>query len=294
MNEFYIKYMKKRNRKNDFISAIRDWKHVDGYNNRNIINRSLNLSASLPQVVEYTVNVPDKYALDGKTIFFFSDLHYDNRTADPDRYINIIERIQPEWIIFGGDLTTYACSIKSAFSWLTEISAKFADIPKIAVPGNWDRRRKRWFPQSVWSKNYKKCGFHWLINQEVLLDGIRFYGFDDSRFGVPAMDFDKINSEYFNCFISHSVEPVVEAFNHFELPGNNLVLCGHSHGGQVRIPFFGALLTSSKYWKFFEYGRYRNKSSDTEILMTSGIGTSRFPFRIFCPPEVVVIRFIGI
>jgi predicted MPP superfamily phosphohydrolase len=283
--------MRKNEQKSDFISILRQWSHIAGYSDRKILNRELGLSFSLPQVVEYTLDVPAEYGLDGKTMFFFSDLHYGKGSDEADIYIDILLRINPDWIVFGGDLTTYACSINAAFEWLKRISLEFPDVPKIAVPGNWDRRRKSWFPQKIWNDNYKQCGFHWLINKDVFLDGIHFYGIDDSRLGNPEVRTDLMVPDSFNCILSHSVEPVIDALNHLDLPGRNIVLCGHSHGGQIRIPFFGALLTSSKYWKLFEYGLYRKKKSGTELLMTSGIGTSRFPFRIFCPPEVVAIRF---
>jgi predicted MPP superfamily phosphohydrolase len=277
--------------KTDYISAICRWRHISGYRKRHIINNSLDLSESGIQVVEYRIGVPSEYALSGKSLLFFSDLHYDNRTGSAGVYIDILKRISPDWIVFGGDLATYACSIEAGFEWLGEISANFADIPKVAVPGNWDRRRKLWFPQHIWRDNYKRCGFNWLVNEEIILDGIRFYGVDDARLGRPLIETDRFDKEYFNCIVSHSVEPVVDSLNNSDLPGNNLLLCGHSHGGQVRVPFFGAVLTSSKYWKLFEYGRYKKRNSETDLIMTSGLGTSRFPFRIFCPPELVVIRF---
>ena len=287
------KYTNKRTDKTDWIATIRDWRRISGYRKRRIINNALGCDDSSLNVVEYTIHLPSRYGLNGKTLFFFSDLHYINSCESSDYYIDILSRVKPDWIVFGGDLITYACQIKGAFEWLGRVSANFAKTPKIAVPGNWDRRRGKWFPQHIWSEKYKDCGFNYLVNQGMKVNGIRFYGVDELRGGKPVINAESFDSDSFNCLVSHSVEPVVNVVSNGRTFGDSIVLCGHSHGGQIRIPYFGALLTSTKYWKFFEYGLYENRKANTELILTSGVGTSRFPLRIFCPPEVVVVRFVN-
>ncbi len=287
------KYINRRIVKTDWISTIRDWRKISGHRKRRIINNSLGCEDSPLQVVEYKIYVPSKYGINGKSLFLFSDIHYTEQCEAPDVYLDVIGKVKPDWILFGGDLITYASQIKGAFEWLERVSANFASIPKIAIPGNWDRRRGRWFPQRIWNEKYKECGFHYLVNQEIIIDGVRFYGVDDLRGGYPEIEPRDFDSKYFNCLVSHSVESVVDVVGNGESFGDNIVLCGHSHGGQIRIPFFGALLTSTKYWKFFEYGHYKNRKAHSELVVTSGVGTSRFPFRILCPPEVVVIKFVN-
>jgi predicted MPP superfamily phosphohydrolase len=73
--------------------------------------------------------------------------------------------------------------------------------------------------------------------------------------------------------------------------GVDLVLAGHTHGGQWRLPGFGAILTSSHYWKRYEAGHYQEH--DTHLYVSRGIGMEGFGApraRFFCPPEVVAIR----
>jgi predicted MPP superfamily phosphohydrolase len=72
--------------------------------------------------------------------------------------------------------------------------------------------------------------------------------------------------------------------------GVDLYLAGHTHGGQWRLPGFGALLTSSHYWKRYEAGPYRE--GDTLLYVSRGLGMEGFGTpraRFFCPPEVVVL-----
>ena len=65
--------------------------------------------------------------------------------------------------------------------------------------------------------------------------------------------------------------------------------CGHTHGGQVRIPFYGAFFTLSRYGKRFEMGLY--KIRNTTMYVTRGIGlegATPIKLRFNCPPEIVV------
>lgn len=76
--------------------------------------------------------------------------------------------------------------------------------------------------------------------------------------------------------------------------GVDLFLAGHTHGGQWRVPGFGALLTSSRFWKRYEGGYYRE--GDTHLYVSRGIGMEGFGTprtRLFCPPEVVCITLTG-
>ena len=76
--------------------------------------------------------------------------------------------------------------------------------------------------------------------------------------------------------------------------GVDLYLAGHTHGGQWRLPGFGAILTSSQYWKRYEAGLYRE--GDTRLYVSRGLGMEGFGTpraRIFCPPEVVSITLSG-
>ena len=76
--------------------------------------------------------------------------------------------------------------------------------------------------------------------------------------------------------------------------GVDLYLAGHTHGGQWRVPGFGAILTSSQYWKRYEAGAYRE--ADTTLYVSRGLGMEGFGTpraRLFCPPEVVLITLCG-
>jgi predicted MPP superfamily phosphohydrolase len=76
--------------------------------------------------------------------------------------------------------------------------------------------------------------------------------------------------------------------------GVDLVLAGHTHGGQVRLPLYGAVFTSSVYGKRYEMGRYQE--GQTIMYVTRGLGTEGLSaprVRFLCPPEVVMVILRG-
>jgi predicted MPP superfamily phosphohydrolase len=76
--------------------------------------------------------------------------------------------------------------------------------------------------------------------------------------------------------------------------GVDLYLAGHTHGGQWRLPGFGAILTSSQHWKRYEAGLYHE--GDCTLYVSRGLGMEGFGTpraRILCPPEVVTITLCG-
>jgi hypothetical protein len=76
--------------------------------------------------------------------------------------------------------------------------------------------------------------------------------------------------------------------------GVDLYLAGHTHGGQWRLPGFGAILTSSRCWKRYEAGHYCDGS--THMYVSRGLGMEGFGApraRFFCPPEVVSVTLSG-
>ena len=69
--------------------------------------------------------------------------------------------------------------------------------------------------------------------------------------------------------------------------GHELVLTGHSHGGQVRLPFYGAL------WLPFDCGPYQQgwfESGQTRMYVSRGVGTSVAPIRFLCSAELTLLR----
>ena len=76
--------------------------------------------------------------------------------------------------------------------------------------------------------------------------------------------------------------------------GIDLYLCGHTHGGQVRLPVIGALLTSSQLGKQYEMGHYQRRQ--THLYVSRGVGLEGLSaprVRFLAPPEITVITIRG-
>jgi predicted MPP superfamily phosphohydrolase len=76
--------------------------------------------------------------------------------------------------------------------------------------------------------------------------------------------------------------------------GIDLYLCGHTHGGQVRLPVIGAVLTSSRLGRRYVMGHYHE--GRTHLYVSRGVGFEGLGaprVRLFCPPEITLITLGG-
>ena len=90
--------------------------------------------------------------------------------------------------------------------------------------------------------------------------------------------------------LAHTPDVVREA----SLRGLDAVLAGHTHGGQVRLPFVGALTTRDTLGPRFDFGRFEfaapNPRGLTSLFITAGLGTSVLPVRFWCPPRWALVE----
>jgi predicted MPP superfamily phosphohydrolase len=97
----------------------------------------------------------------------------------------------------------------------------------------------------------------------------------------------QIPSEAYTLLLYHTPDLIESA----SAAGIDLYLAGHTHGGQVRVPFYGALLTASFYGKQYEMGAYQ--VSGTTLYVSRGLGSEGFGMprlRFLCPPELVLFE----
>ena len=241
--------------------------------------------------------------LAGRTILFFSDTHIRlagvrgffpfMRQGGGTEWLTETFRVlfdsipMPDCIAFGGDLSGEAAWIDRSLDFLRTLPS---GPHKFAVCGNWELRRN-WLPAERWRDIFADVGFRLLVNESVEASGIIFYGMDDAKEGEALSRPADIPQSDNVCVLSHNPDAAAAMLPPEKLGGAPLILCGHTHGGQFRIPGFGALLTSSKFGKLFEYGAYHHGTTDAAMYVSAGIGATWFHARICCPPEVVLINF---
>ena len=244
-----------------------------------------------------------KPRLAGRTLLFFSDTHV--WSADISGFFpGVSQRGGTEWltkafhelfdavpmpdcILFGGDLAGEAAWIGQGLDFLRGLPS---GPHKFAVCGNWELRR-RWLPAERWRELFAGAGFQLLMNDSADACGIRFHGLDDAKEGDGLSGEADIPRSENVCILSHNPDAAAAMLPTDRLKGAPLILCGHTHGGQFRVPGFGAVLTSSRFGKRLEYGTYRHSSTGATMYVTAGIGATWLHARICCPPEVLFVNF---
>jgi len=244
--------------------------------------------------------------LKGKNLLFVSDIHLRGSLVNSilpgkkklawsgvewvgNAFREALATVTPDYFVFGGDLSSESVWIGDGFSFFEQVPKSAV---KIAVPGNWDKRRMRWLPHFVIENAYRKAGFHFLKNEFLELPGIVFYGMDDMKSGYPRLQRPFAKDGNFHCLAAHNPDSIPFACSNESLSDVDLILCGHTHAGQIRLPLLGAFYTSSIHWKRFEYGFYRSNISNTNMLISSGLGATFIPMRFLCPPEMLWIQFV--
>lgn len=279
-------------------SSPYDWIRINGQRSGEI---RIETSGAFRRVFYRHGLKPDAKALAGKRILFFSDLHIRPQTAAcfpfPFRWNGIeairkflletAEECRPEHIFFGGDMMAYASSLPDCLELFRSLSCPGW---KAGVYGNWDLMRP-WLPKRFWQQALERAGLRLLVNEALCRKELRLFGLDDVRKGSPEYTVPEKRFP-FECVLAHNPDTVPQALSSEMLHGIDLILCGHTHGGQIRIPGFGALMCSSRYWKKFEYGLYENRHTGTRLLVSAGLGVTFIRRRIFCPPEAVIIDLV--
>ncbi|CAH1058397.1 metallophosphoesterase [Paenibacillus pseudetheri] len=219
-------------------------------------------------------------------IVHFSDLHLGvyTKTEALAELVQKIQHVSPDLICFTGDLLDHSAEyISEAVALCSQLRAPFGQY---AVLGNHDAFGTR----KAVTKGLAQSDFHVLHNEHVVLkkDEAALYlaGVDDPWVGKADIHqaLHHIPDKACTLLLAHEPDFADEYRN---LP-IDLQLSGHSHGGQVRLPFVGALYTPPHGSKYSS-GLYQLPDRRLQVYTTRGIGVTRMPIRFNCRPELTVI-----
>lgn len=228
----------------------------------------------------------------GLKIIHFSDLHY-GMTIDIKKLDQIVEKINntnPDIIVFTGDLVDrYTTLSKDEIKQISEKLNKLeAKLGKYIVQGNHD---KKYLNDIISNTDFMLLDNNYdLIYNEgytpILITGIGSSILNNVDIDKAYSYFNKSdsNKEIFTISLMHepdNIDKILEKYN------VDLVLSGHSHNGQVRLPFAEALVKVEGAKKYYEEKYIIN---NTTLLISGGIGTSNYPFRLFNHPSINFIR----
>ena len=211
-----------------------------------------------------------------------SDLHCDKKVRNEKRLVRIINNLNPDIIIFTGDSLNTAKALDTFRITLKNLNAA---IGKYAVKGNFDD----WCGNEL--EIFKNTDFIELDKKNEKFKK------DDEIFSISGINYEA-SAEYcqllenlpedtFNIFLFHTPD-LIEDIQQFNI---DLYLAGHTHGGQVALPFYGALVTLSRHGKKYESGKHT--VGNTILYTNRGIGMDGgiVPrVRFFARPEITVFN----
>ena len=216
----------------------------------------------------------------GFRIVQISDLHCDEKPRNEERAIEIINRLKPDIVVATGDYLNHPAGLPRLRQMLGRLEAP---LGKFAVTGNFEVYH--WPDLDVLADST----FRVLQRETVAVtkgeDTIAVTGMGYIPSDAPREPIEGFSEERFDVFLFHTPD-LIEDVSH---SGVDLYLCGHTHGGQITLPGYGALITFSKFGKKYESGLYR--VGDTTLYVNRGLGLEPRPapqMRLFARPQIAV------
>lgn len=224
-------------------------------------------------------------------VVFFTDTHFgEDKSVDSAKQLaERINQLEPDLVIFGGDLLdNYARDRDQLDLELLRQQLNSIQAPggKYAVWGNhdWGGGAAR-----IYQEFMKSCGFQVLKNESLFLENyrIQLLGYDDYLTGDLEGQLPTFAEDAFPLLIAH--EPYTAQLLS-DLPERALMLSGHTHGGQIGIPWIARQILPPGSGGLVR-GMYAldESAESARVYVSSGIGTTRLLLRLLSPPEIVCI-----
>lgn len=246
----------------------------------------------------------------GKTIVFLTDLHNKEFGEENSRMLETVRKVKPDAVLFGGDGMVAKrgnSDVRIPLALLTELAKEFP-----VYCGNGNHESRMLWKSEIYGEAYENyrtalenAGIRYLSNEAADLDSdIRIYGLDLPKSaylprsgeipeGLLKETLGEPDPEKFHLLLAHS--PLF--FEEYAAWGADLTLSGHFHGGTIRLPLVGGVMTPQYQFfyprcaGYFELpGRGREKS---RMIVGRGLGTHSINIRLNDKPQVVVVRLCG-
>ena len=246
----------------------------------------------------------------GKTIVFLTDLHNKEFGEENSRMLETVRKVKPDAVLFGGDGMVAKrgnSDVRIPLALLTELAKEFS-----VYCGNGNHESRMIWKSEIYGETYENyrtalenAGIRYLSNEAADLDSdIRIYGLDLPKSaylprsgeipeGLLKETLGEPDPEKFCLLLAHS--PLF--FEEYAAWGADLTLSGHFHGGTIRLPLVGGVMTPQYQFfyprcaGYFELpGKGREKS---RMIVGRGLGTHSINIRLNDKPQVVVVRLCG-
>lgn len=267
-----------------------------------------NTALTVCRVEVFGAGVPE--AFDGYRIVQLSDLHDACFGADNEELIRRVAEEEPSILVLTGDMIdSRRTDIEPTVALAKRLSAL---APTYYVTGNHEARVDGEVREALLT-DLRGAGVRVLRSEAVELtrggESLRLIGLDDLGIYYRAIEADEghaqadaaqiledakaalrrdlealAQGEEYALLLSHRPELI----DLYAECGVGLALCGHAHGGQVRVPFLGGLYAPGQGW-FPDYDAGVYEARGTQLAVSRGLGNSAFPLRVNNRPEIVTI-----
>lgn len=247
------------------------------------------ISTSGIDIREYKVQDKKLSSFYGMKVVHFTDLHY-GMTVDEEKLSYLVEKInktKPDIVLFTGDLVDRHTSVTNEISnilikYLSSINTTYG---KYYVKGNHDKVNNS-YDKIMTTSNFKCLDETFEViyskdNKSLFITGVSVDKYLDSK----TIDNLNLNSYDYKIFMLHYPDEIDKILKY----NFDLIVSGHSHNGQVRIPVIGKIITPANAKKY--YDPYY-KIDSTHLYISGGIGNSTINLRFFNKPSFNLYRFV--
>jgi len=245
-------------------------------------------------VREYRITnkkIPNTF--NGLKIIQLSDLHYGSTMfySDVKKIVSLINERKPDIIVFTGDLISkdYKLSNKEQEKLINELKNANATLGKYAIFGDEDKDNiSTILTQADFTILKNESEFIYKnSNDSVLLIGLSsvISKEQDIDKGFSYFKEETHNSDIYTITLLHEPDQVDEILSNYK---SDLFLAGHSQNGLIRIPIANKALY--KFPKAKKYNQDYYKINDSNLFISSGLGTNKGSIRLFCRPSINFFR----
>jgi len=225
--------------------------------------------------------------LDGVTIAHLSDLHMTGQLGQEfyDCVVDETNALKPDLIVITGDILEKERCLPWIKPTLGRLQARHG---KYFILGNHETRLadvaplRRTLVEAGLTDLGSRCEILSMRSTEFLIAGTELPWFGTTPDIAPETPHSALRTPLFRILLSHSPDQFPWAKAH----GFDLMLAGHNHGGQIRLPYLGALITPS--WYGFRYAGGLYFESLTLLHVSRGL-SGVHPIRLNCPPELALL-----
>lgn len=227
--------------------------------------------------------------LEGYRIVQISDLHNAKFGKNNQKLVGRIRECEPDMIVLTGDLVdSNHTNVDRAVQFVDEI---VKICPVYYVTGN----HEYWLEKSEYDElmdGLIGAGVVILDDQVVEISRgdakFRLVGLDDKSLTDGTLEALLSDEKEFTVVLAHEPQYLVR----YASSGVDLVLSGHAHGGQFRLPFVGGIVAPDQGF-LPEYTAGEYYMNGTEMIVSRGLGNSVIPVRLFNFPEIVCVDLVG-